>query len=96
MTTEDETNIIRKQSPSSIAGVSVRGWVSLIIVGTYCVAVLVMVFGYTYGKAISPEVMLGAVGGIKELGIIVVAFYFGQQAERFLGKGKSQQPPPAS
>lgn len=100
-TTEDETSHIRKASPSTISGVSIRGWISLFIIGTGCACVFEIVTAYTcliiWGgprSNIGSEVVLKALGDMKELGLIVLGFYFGQQAERFTGKNKA--PPPAA
>ena len=92
--TEDKTGIFeRPAGESRVFNVSVRGWLALIIVGTACscalsvvlAAVSVSILKSSLTPLSDPTVGL-MFGGIKELGIFALGYYFAKDKEEHLRK----------
>lgn len=71
--------------PSQVAGVSVRGWIALLLIATLCVVALLAgmtfeVFGITVG--IVPEVTARIIDTFSNATLLALGFYFGQKGKQ--------------
>lgn len=77
MSDEPQTPV-QEKNQSSIAGVSIRGWIAVILVGSFCIVCIVdLAMAIMNGKDPSPILLTALVGQVSG----AVSFYFGQKGK---------------
>lgn len=93
---EDKTEFVkRKQLPSHIFNVSVRGWLAIMIIGTACLDGVASILGCVSvfiwsgsGAVFENKHLVDVNRTMHDLALMALGFYFGKEEREHLGRGQ--------